>query len=71
MTNKKKKWRFVVGLIIKLLMCVIMILGGISTYYDHPDSAAVCVLLALLTLFGVLEHIFNPLDDLTGNYKIF
>ena len=69
--KKKKIWRFVVGLIVKSLMLLTMILGVITSHTDHPDSAAGFVVLSLILLFAVLEHIFNPRNELTGEYKIF
>lgn len=63
-------WRFIVGLVIKVFMLGIMIWGLIATYSDNPDSAAAFVLLGLFNLFAVLEHIFNPRNELTGEYKI-
>ena len=71
MRNKDKKWRFVVGLSIKVIMLAIMVMGLIATFTDAPDSAAAFGIFILITLFGVMEHIFNPRDELSGKYKIF
>jgi len=70
MKTKDKKWRFVVGLFIKLFMLFIMVMGLIGTFNDAPDSAAAFGIFILLTLFGVVEHILNPRDELSGKYKI-
>jgi len=62
---------YIIGLCIKFGLFLIFILGAFTTHKEYPESAAAFVLLALVLLFGVLEHLFNPYSELTGKLKIF
>jgi hypothetical protein len=51
-------------------MLAIMILGTIATFKTNPDSAAAFSIFTLIMLFAIFEHILNPRNEITGEYKI-
>lgn len=63
--------QFILGLIIKLIMLFIFVIGFITTKDSNPESAGALLLITIIMILGVLEHIFNPRNELTGEYRFF